>query len=61
MQLEHLTSADFAQAVRQAGVCVIALGVIEKHSDHLPLGTDFINGHRLACMAADVEDRKSVV
>ena len=55
MQWEHLTSADFAQAVRQAGVCVIALGVIEKHSDHLPLGTDFLNGHRLACLAADVE------
>jgi len=55
MQWEHLTSADFAQAVRQTGVCVIALGVIEKHSDHLPLGTDFLNGHRLACLAAEVE------
>jgi creatinine amidohydrolase len=55
MQWEQLTSTEFAQAVRQTGVCVVPLGVIEKHSEHLPLGTDFLNAHRIACLAAEKE------
>ncbi len=55
MQWEHLTSTDFAQAVRETGVCLMALGVIEKHSEHLPLGTDFLNGHKICCLAAEQE------
>jgi creatinine amidohydrolase len=55
MQWENLTSNDFLQAVRDHGVCVLALGVLERHSDHLPLGTDFMNGHKIACLAAEKE------
>lgn len=55
MQWENMTSADFAVAARETGVCVVALGVVEKHSEHLPLGTDFLNGHRIACLAAEQE------
>ncbi len=55
MQWEQLTSPDFKAAVEQTGVCIIATGVIERHSEHLPLGTDFLNGHRLACLAAEKE------
>ena len=55
MQWENLTSPDFAAAVRETDVCILALGVLERHSEHLPLGTDFLNGHRLACLAAEYE------
>jgi len=55
MQWENLTSADFKKAVEKTGVCVITMGVIEKHGDHLPLGTDFLNGHKIACLAAEKE------
>jgi len=55
MQWEQLTSPDFARAVHETGVCLIAFGVLERHGDHLPLGTDFLNGHRLACLAAEQE------
>jgi len=55
MQWEHLTSEGFAEAVRATGVCVVTMGVIERHSDHLPLGTDFLNAHRIACLAAERE------
>ncbi|MBC8252577.1 MAG: creatininase family protein, partial [Ardenticatenia bacterium] len=55
MQWEQLTATDFAQAVRDTGICVIAMGVVEKHSEHLPLGTDYLNGHRIACLAAEQE------
>jgi creatinine amidohydrolase len=55
MQWENLTSVDFKAAVETTQVCVIAMGVVERHSDHLPLGTDFLNGHRIACLAAEKE------
>jgi creatinine amidohydrolase len=55
MQWDNLTSADFAAAVKETGVCVVATGVLERHSEHLPLGTDFLNGHALACLAAERE------
>jgi creatinine amidohydrolase len=55
MQWENLTVSAFAEAVRETGVCVIAMGVLEKHSEHLPLGTDFLNAHKIACLAAEQE------
>jgi creatinine amidohydrolase len=55
MQWENLTSREFARAVKKTGVCILPLGVVEKHGDHLPLGTDFLNGHKLACLAAAQE------
>ncbi len=55
MQWEHLTSADFARAARKTGVCVFPIGVVEKHGNHLPLGTDFLNAHAIACRAAEKE------
>jgi len=55
MQWEQLTATEFAAAARETGVCIIAMGVIEKHSEHLPLGTDYLNGHRIACLAAEQE------
>jgi len=55
MQWEQLTAPEFATAVRETEVCVIALGVIERHSEHLPLGTDYLVGHTIACRAAEKE------
>jgi creatinine amidohydrolase len=55
MQWEQLTATDFANAVHETGVCILPLGVLEKHSEHLPLGTDYLIGHRLACLAAERE------
>ena len=50
---EEFTAPDFACAVRQAkGVCVVPVSVIEKHGDHLPLGTDMFAGTEIACRAA---------
>lgn len=55
MQWEHLTSDDFVLAVRETGVCLIAMGVVERHGTHLPLGTDYLSGHAVACLAAEKE------
>ncbi len=42
MQWEQLTATDFAAVVGETGTCVIVMGVLEKHSEHLPPGTDFL-------------------
>ena len=55
MQWEQLTATDFKAAVRETGVCLIAMGVVEKHSEHLPLGTDYLFGHAVCCRAAEKE------
>jgi creatinine amidohydrolase len=36
-------------------VCIIAMGVVERHGTHLPLGTDYLSGHAVACLAAEKE------
>jgi creatinine amidohydrolase len=52
-KMEDLTSPKFAKAVIQAnGVCVIPLGIIEKHGPHLPLGTDLYEAREVAFTAA---------
>jgi creatinine amidohydrolase len=55
MQWEHLTSDEFVSAVNETGVCLIAMGVVERHGTHLPLGTDYLSGHAIACLAAEKE------
>mgnify|MGYP001097941357 CR=1 FL=1 len=55
MQWELLTSPNLGKAARDPGLCIIALGVLERHSEHMPLGTDYLNAHRVACLAAERE------
>lgn len=50
---EELTAAEFPQAVEATqGVCVLPIGVIEKHGEHLPLGTDTLAVRKVAELAA---------
>lgn len=53
---EEITSPQFPQAVAKAGgVCIIPMGVIEKHGPHLPLGTDMFEARETAFRAAGIE------
>jgi creatinine amidohydrolase len=55
-KMEDLTSPKFAKAVTLAGgVCVIPLGIIEKHGPALPLGTDLYEAREIAFHAAEKE------
>ena len=50
---EELTASDFVLAVKQSeGVCLVPLGVIEKHGQHLPLGTDVYTAREICRRAA---------
>lgn len=56
MNWEELTAPDFARAVKKVrGVCVLPVGCIEKHGEHLPLGTDYLFIRALAERAARLE------
>lgn len=53
---DQLTSPDFKKAVEKAqGVCIIPIGVLEKHGAQLPLGTDVIRAHEMCKRAAGQE------
>lgn len=55
-KMEELTSPQFARAVELAGgVCIIPIGIIEKHGPHLPLGTDLFEAREAATAAAKKE------
>lgn len=56
VKLEELTSGDFVRAIEKSGgVCILPLGVFEKHGQHLPLGTDLTVARELALRAAEKE------
>jgi len=56
MLWESLTAANFKKAVTNSGgVCVLPIGVIEKHGNHLPLGTDMFVATQVATAAAAKE------
>ncbi len=56
MKWEEMTTPQFARAVEECGrVCLLPLGVIEKHGEHLPLGTDLFVAREIACRAAALE------
>jgi creatinine amidohydrolase len=55
-RMEELTSPQFVKAVEASGgVCVIPIGIIEKHATQLPLGTDLFEARASVIMAAEKE------
>ena len=54
MLWEELCAPDFGPAVEKSGgVCVVPIGVLEKHGDHLPVGTDMYVVTAVAKKAAE--------
>ncbi len=56
MEWEKMTAPEFIKAVDAAkGVCIIPLGSLEKHGDHLPIGTDNFLIHQKVLLASKIE------
>lgn len=50
---DELTAPEFVKAVEKSqGVCIIPIGVIEKHGPQLPLGTDVFTAREMSIRAA---------
>ena len=53
---DQLTAPDFRRAVERAqGVCIVPIGVIEKHGPQLPLGTDVMRAREMCKRASGME------
>ena len=50
---EHLTPPDFKKLAREEGVCILPIGSLERHGDHMPFGTDGIVCHQVCVRAAE--------
>ena len=55
MRWEEMTMPDFIRLRDSSGVCLISVGCLERHGDHLPLGIDSINAHAVCLRAAGIE------
>ena len=57
MLWENLREEEFEGAIKKSGgLCIIPLGCIEKHGQHLPVGTDMFIARRIIEDATKVED-----
>ena len=53
---EELTADEFRSAIEQSrGTCLLPFGILEKHGQHLPLGTDLLKIRYAALHAAEQE------
>ena len=57
MKWEYLREEEFEEAVeRSGGLCVIPIGCLEKHGQHLPVGCDTLLAKGIVELAAEMED-----
>lgn len=54
MKWENLREEEFGPALETSkGVCVMAIGCLEKHGQHLPVGTDSLKGDKIVELASE--------
>ena len=53
---EHLTPPEFEAMARKEKLCILPIGSLERHSEHLPFGPDALVAHHIACLAAEQEN-----
>lgn len=54
--LPHMTSPEVADLLTRTDMVLIPVGALEQHGDHLPIGTDFINGVERCKLIAQERD-----
>lgn len=54
--LPHMTSPEVAALAEKSDLVLIPLGALEQHANHLPIGTDFINGVERCKLIAQERD-----
>ena len=54
---DNLREEEFENAIKKSGgLCVIPIGCMEKHGQHLPVGADYIQALTVTRAAAEIED-----
>lgn len=52
---EHLTPPEFKKLAKEEQLCILPIGSLERHGEHMPFGTDALVAHSIACRAAEQE------
>ena len=52
---EMLTPTDFRKLAKEHKICVLPLGSLERHGEHMPFGTDGLVVHAVAVGASKIE------
>jgi creatinine amidohydrolase len=52
---EYLTPPEFKTLAREEKLCILPIGSLERHGEHLPYGTDGLTVHEVAVRAAQRE------
>ena len=55
MRWIDLTPRDFKKMVQETGVCIVPIGSLERHGEHLPFGCDGVIAETIATRAAELE------
>ncbi len=55
MQWELLTPPAFERLAKEEQICVVPIGCLERHGEHMPFGTDSLIVHKIAVEAAKKE------
>ena len=57
MRWELLREEEFTKAIKKSsGLCILPIGCLEKHGQHLPVGTDYLETMSIIDSALEVED-----
>lgn len=57
MLWQDLREEEFEDAIKRSkGLCVLPMGCLEKHAQHLPVGTDYYTSALVARLASEIED-----
>lgn len=54
--LPHMTTKEVAELLEKSDMVIIPIAALEQHGDHLPMGTDFINGVERSKLIAQERD-----
>jgi creatinine amidohydrolase len=54
--LPHMTVPDVKEFLTKSNMVIIPIGALEQHGNHLPIGTDFINGVERCKLIAQERD-----
>lgn len=54
--LPHMTTKEVGELLKKSDMVIIPIGALEQHGDHLPIGTDFINGVERSKLIAQERD-----
>ncbi len=52
---EYLTPPEFKKLAKEEQICILPIGSLERHGEHMPYGTDALVAHEIALRAAQIE------